>query len=197
MQEIRFAEKNSGRIVLVTGGVRSGKSLFAEQLAASLANKVLYLATSEIRDQEMAIRVRSHQNRRPSNWSTIEEPIKIKEVIAAIGQEYQVVLLDCLTLFVANLMAKHGLMHETEDNSLSVIPEQENLIYQEIEQICRLLKTTSATTIIVTNEVGWGIVPAYPVGRLFRDLVGKCNQIAASYSDEVYLLVAGLPVRIK
>lgn len=197
MQQNNCARKNSGRLVLVTGGVRSGKSLFAEHLAATLGHKVLYLATSEIRDQEMALRVKAHQDRRPSNWSTIEEPIKIKEVISAIGQEYQVVLVDCLTLYISNLMAKNGLMQENDNNDLTVQPEQESIITHEIEQLCSVAKETCVTTLIVTNEVGWGIVPSYPLGRLFRDLVGQCNQIVAAHSDEVFLLVAGLPIKIK
>jgi adenosylcobinamide kinase/adenosylcobinamide-phosphate guanylyltransferase len=189
--------KNTGKIILITGGVRSGKSLFAENLAASLGPKVLYLATSEVKDQEMAARVKSHQDRRPASWRTIEEPVKINDVIVAVGQEYQVVLIDCLTLFISNLMEYHGIMYDLESSKVTAQPEKEKAIAKEIEELCRIAKKIDTTTIIVTNEVGWGVVPPYPLGRLFRDITGKCNQIAANYADEAYLLVTGLPIKIK
>ena len=177
-----------GKLILVTGGARSGKSSFAEKLAKEANKDVTYLATCQALDEEMALRIEEHKKRRPKNWKTIEEPLNASSVIEKEGKSDRVILLDCLALLVANLIFSKG------DSTSEPIDQA---VLNEIKTLAKISKDVPASVIIVTNEVGMGIVPEYPLGRAYRDTLGKANQILASEADEVYLLVCGIPVNVK
>jgi len=177
-----------GKLILVTGGARSGKSSFAEKLAKEANKDVTYLATCQALDEEMALRIEEHKKRRPKNWKTIEEPLNASSVIEKEGKSDRVILLDCLALLVANLFFSKG------DSTSELIDQA---VLNEIKTLAKISKDVPASVIIVTNEVGMGIVPEFPLGRAYRDTLGKANQILASEADEVYLLVCGIPVNVK
>jgi len=176
---------SKGKLVLVTGAARSGKSYFAEKMAAEWSEKVIYLATCVPGDDEMRDRVARHQARRPAAWQTIEEPIDPAQVIKELDQTGQVFLLDCLTLLVSNWIFQYD---EAPD---------EDKILEKIAQLAKVGRDAKSHIIIVTNEVGWGIVPADPLSRLYRDIIGRANQIIAAHADQVFLTVAGIPVDLK
>ena len=171
------------KIILFTGGARSGKSLRAEQYAAGFGQPVIYIATAEAGDDEMRQRIRMHQSRRPASWSTIESPAAVAPALAKLDRG-AVVLLDCLSLLVSNLL----LAHEA-DPAPAVEAEVASIIAANAER--------ELTLIVVSNEVGMGIVPAYPLGRTYRDLLGRANQQVAAAAAEVYLLVCGIPVEVR
>lgn len=170
-----------GQTVLVTGGARSGKSRFAEQMARDF-QRVVYLATAEGLDEEMRRRIESHQSYRPPHWTTVEEPLSILPRLSRAAQESDLVLLDCITLWISNLLCRERSDREIEG-------EIEGLAEWTVRQPGRL--------ILVSNEVGAGIVPANPLSRRFRDLTGLANQRLAASATRVYWLVAGIPNRIK
>jgi adenosylcobinamide kinase/adenosylcobinamide-phosphate guanylyltransferase len=171
------------RIILFTGGARSGKSTRAEQYAARLGRAVVYLATAEAGDDEMRERIARHQAQRPAAWPTVEAPLAPSAALREIPAG-SAVLLDCLSLLVTNLL-------------LANEADPEPAVTAEVAAIMDVAAGQSLTLLIVTNEVGLGIVPAYPLGRVYRDLLGRANQQVAARADEVYLVVAGLPVEIK
>ncbi len=170
------------KLILVTGGVRSGKSSYAQHLAKSLREKVIYIATAEALDTDMKERIRLHKKSRNKSWVTVEEPLDVLGAIRRLPAGKKVVLLDCLTLFISNLILK-GL--------------SDKAVYDEIKVVLRALRRKTVTSIIVTNEVGSGIVPDTKLGRRFRDLQGKVNQIVSGEADCAYLMVSGIPLKIK
>ncbi len=180
--------RKGGDLVFITGGARSGKSSYAEDLAGNTDGSVLYIATCVPRDQEMVNRVKKHRERRPTQWETAEVEKDVAGVIRTKGGKVDVILLDCLTLLVTNLYL------EKDKRSYDEI---EGSILSTVTDIARLSLEIPATVIIVSNEVGMGLVPDNPTGREFRDILGRANQIVAKYADKVYLTVAGLPVLIK
>lgn len=169
-------------LLLITGGVRSGKSTYAQKMAESSGAKVFYIATAEALDDEMKIRINSHRKSRSKTWVTIEEPIYLAKAIDALPPGNKTVILDCLTLFISNLIHKG---------------RSDAQICAEMKNIIKALRKKSRLSIIVTNEVGSGIVPEDRLSRRFRDLQGLVNQIAAKEADRVCLLVSGIPVPIK
>ncbi len=175
------------RHILITGGVRSGKSKFAEIFAKELGGRVIYLATAQALDAEMEERINKHREHRPVDWTTIEEPLEVVPVIAGF-QNGTTILLDCLTLFLSNLLFKYDDLP---------VDRQEQAIDAQIADLTKAVNQSSANIIIVSNEIGWGLVPENALARRFRDLAGSANQRMAAVSDEVYLMVSGLPVRIK
>jgi adenosylcobinamide kinase/adenosylcobinamide-phosphate guanylyltransferase len=173
-------------ITLILGGARSGKSHYAQQLAMELGDRVLFVATGEALDEEMQTRIAEHKKARPENWRTAEIPNGIgKEIEKQIG-DAEVVIIDCLTLLVSNL-----LRGEPD------YPEAEKRIISEINELIAAMDKLAASFVIVSNEVGMGLVPDTKVGRIYRDLLGKANQLLASHATEAYLMVACLPVRVK
>jgi adenosylcobinamide kinase/adenosylcobinamide-phosphate guanylyltransferase len=180
---------NRGQFYLITGGARSGKSSYAEKLALSLNKPVTYLATAETGDQEMRERVRKHRERRPAEWGTVEEPLRVAAALEGIGEREQVVLIDCLTMLVTNLMYAGP---QDEPDLL-----KEERVTAEVRRLAEVAGSCPADVILVTNEVGLGVVPASHDGRLFRDLAGLANQISAAAADRVFWLVSGMAVDIK
>ncbi|HEX7713874.1 MAG TPA: bifunctional adenosylcobinamide kinase/adenosylcobinamide-phosphate guanylyltransferase [Bacillota bacterium] len=174
--------------ILISGGVRSGKSRFAEGLALRLGGRVIYLATATAGDAEMAERIARHQARRPQDWMTVEEPLHPEEVIRNYSKGYTI-LLDCLTLFLSNLYFE--LQPGAAESELS------QLVLERFTELAQAVAVSRANLVLVTNEVGWGIVPDNPLARSFRDLSGLANQEIARVCDQVYLVVTGIPLRIK
>jgi adenosylcobinamide kinase / adenosylcobinamide-phosphate guanylyltransferase len=178
-----------GKIILVTGGARSGKSAFAEKLAGTVGEVVAYIATAEIWDDEMAERVELHRQRRPAGWLTFEAPRRAEMAIAAASRQADVILFDCLTVYSTNAL----LAQATEIKSF----ERREAVLEEIRKLVGAAQKMVGTVIFVTNEVGDGIVPDNALAREFRDVSGLANQKVAQAADEVYWVVCGLPVEIK
>lgn len=178
--------------ILVIGGARSGKSRHAQELAAELSGgePVLYIATAQAGDDEMRDRIARHQADRPAHWVTVEEPLKAAEVLRTTS--HAVVLIDCLTFFVVNHMLWSG-DAATCDAETWDGPKAEAAA-QELMQAAR---ERPGITVLVTNEVGMGLVPDTPLGRDFRDAAGRVNQTAAAAADRVIFMVAGIPMRVK
>ncbi len=178
-----------GKIILVTGGARSGKSRFAEQYAARYGKNIAYIATAEIRDEEMAFRVSLHRKRRPKTWQTFEAPFDAHLALAAAGDAHDMVLFDCLTLYISNLLCAASDLQDADAIYTSM--------QEKIKALLTQAKRNAGTTVFVTNEVGAGIVPENQLSRIYRDMAGLANQWMAKDADEVYLVVCGLPVNIK
>src|SRR5579859_953520 len=198
------------RLILILGGARSGKSTFAERLATSggrTAGSVAFIATATADDDEMRARIARHRAARPREWHTIEEPL---DLVGAVRQAYMladVLLLDCVTLWLGNMLTQQSGQSECDDKSDDKRKEElqvtSNLFderpLKQIEELLTVIQTTgqNKTLIVVTNEVGLGIVPAYPLGRIYRDTLGYVNQRLAQAADRVYLMVAGMGVDLK
>ncbi len=179
-----------GRLILVTGGARSGKSTFAEEYAAAKGTKIAYIATSQIWDKEMAFRVKLHQERRPANWHTYEAPFDAHESVKeAAAEGCDMILFDCLTVYMSNLLCS---LENIEDSQANY-----QLVQEKCQAVIDAVKESQADMVVVTNEVGDGIVPENHLAREFRDLSGLANQLLARKASEVYLVVAGIPVNIK
>ncbi|OPZ74500.1 MAG: Bifunctional adenosylcobalamin biosynthesis protein CobP [Firmicutes bacterium ADurb.Bin456] len=180
-----------GKLILILGGARSGKSDFAEKLAARLEKRVVYIATASARDEEMLKRIQKHKAKRPAFWKTVEEEKSIVDIVKS-GGKGDLFLLDCATLWITNLLLDSNIPAPGAPGG----PLKEEWI---LEQAALLGDSVNngADLIIVANETGLGLVPEYPLGRNFRDLSGKVNQILAARAEEVYFIIAGLPLRIK
>ena len=177
----------SARLVLVLGGARSGKSDYAQRLAGRLSPQVLYVATAAAGDEEMAERIARHRAARPATWDTVEAPRDVFPAVYQALNGHGAVLLDCLTMLASNLLlANEGDPAAAEARLLA-----------DLDALSDLCAARRATLVIVSNEVGMGVVPAYPLGRAYRDLLGRANQHLARRADRVLLLVAGIPVDIK
>jgi adenosylcobinamide kinase / adenosylcobinamide-phosphate guanylyltransferase len=172
----------TNKLYFITGGARSGKSAFAEKIAADVPGKRAYLATAQALDAEMVARIERHRQRRGSAWDTYEEPLAVAELVKKLSGRYEVVLLDCLTLWLSNIMARTRSHDEIDAHLIELISA---------------MKGFSGAGIIVSNEVGLGIVPDNPLARQFRDQAGFANQKVALAADEAYLLASGIPLKIK
>ncbi len=170
------------KIIFITGGARSGKSHFAQELACDFPGRKAYLATAQALDEEMAERIRRHRKSRSAEWQTLEEPLKVPECLETNGDQFSLILLDCLTLWLSNLMMAGR-------NEAELLDEGERLLESAGKVSCSL--------IIVGNEVGMGIVPGNAEARAFRDISGLLQQRIARGADEVYFLVSGLPQKLK
>lgn len=186
-----------GRIIYFTGGSRSGKSRHAEQYIADMGYKDrVYLATAIIFDDEMRARVAKHREQRGENWTTVEGYKNTVELVKPHIKKGGVILLDCLTNMVTNLMImekEYDWDHMPDEELTSI----ENNIKKEVEELLEYIKSSDQDIVIVSNEIGMGIVPAYALGRHFRDVCGRMNQIAAAKADEAYFVVSGIKMKLK
>lgn len=183
-------------LILVTGGARSGKSRFAELLAQATELPVTYVATAQTEDEEMARRVEKHRLRRPGHWGLVEEPYDLRQVLRQHAEDHGVLLVDCITLWLSNLL----LREISPFSSPLTVDDQEKImatLLTSVQEVADLAVQILPQVILVTNEVGQGIVPEYPLSRLYRDLSGKANQLLAQASENTYLVVAGYPLEIK
>ena len=170
------------RIIFITGGCRSGKSRYALNYVNQHFLKKLYLATCEALDEEMAQRIEHHKKMRGPEWHTIEEPVEIVDKIRQYGDKVEVILLDCITLWLSNILMKW---------------DSDSRIMDEVDRFVNVIKQSPTSFIIVSNEVGMGIVPAEPLSRRFRDLSGMANQKIAEMADTVIFTVSGIPIFLK
>jgi len=178
-----FKKKFEQGCMLILGGAKSGKSSFALNVCNSLDRERIFLATAQAFDQEMEERIRRHQAERGSGWRTVEEPLKVAETISAHDSEDTIILLDCLTLWLNNLYMEHG--------------EDQEAIDEAIKNLARQLTDIHCAVVVVSNEVGMGIVPDNPLSRTYRDTAGYMNQSIARLSGKVVALLAGLPIVLK
>ncbi|MBL7151660.1 MAG: bifunctional adenosylcobinamide kinase/adenosylcobinamide-phosphate guanylyltransferase [Candidatus Omnitrophica bacterium] len=171
-----------GRITFILGGAKSGKSSLALELAKKSQRRVAFIATSQALDKEMKKRIAIHKRQRPRHWKTFEEPVRLPILLRKIGNKFELIIIDCLTLLVSNLLLK-GI--------------KEKGIEEAVKELCLILKEIKANAIIVSNEVGMAIVPENKLARQFRDIAGKVNQVVADKSDEVFFMISGLPLKLK
>jgi adenosylcobinamide kinase/adenosylcobinamide-phosphate guanylyltransferase len=169
------------KTILVTGGARSGKSRYAEQRTQELGERRLYIATAEAKDEEMAQRIAAHQKRRGNQWITVEEPVELAAALAARRGGTDCALVDCLTLWLSNLMLRRD----------------EKYVQEKVEELLQTVPRLDFHLVLVTNEVGLGIVPDNFLARQFRDLAGWANQQVATLATEVIIMVAGIPMVVK
>ncbi len=180
----------------MVGGARSGKSTFAQELVQQLDCRTAYIATAQPRDGEMVQRIAKHQAERPKHWVTVEEPLSLAEAIISHGERVDVLLVDCLTLFVSNVLTAGMDMLGTEDNP-EFASETEVRVREAVGQVVDAAQRVPAVVVFVSNEVGQGLVPPYNLGRLYRDIAGWANQAVARVSDQVYWVQAGIAVELK
>ena len=210
-----------GRLTLILGGARSGKSTFAERLASQNEARVAYIATAQAMDDEMTQRIAAHRSQRPESWLTLEIPAGVGQALRSNPPEVDVIVLDCLTLLVSNLLlgvdARPGERGESRsdgkdrsnDEDLSDSESSVSADYsfddervalaaieQELDELLEAICNSPAEWIVVSNEVGMGLVPPYPLGRVYRDLLGWANQRLAGTADLVYFMIAGIPMRL-
>jgi adenosylcobinamide kinase/adenosylcobinamide-phosphate guanylyltransferase len=171
------------RLTLITGPSRGGKTALALHLAARYAPPRIYLATAQALDQEMALRIRRHREERGRDFETLEEPLDLVRALKGLDRSFTVVIIDCLTLWLSNLLGKWG--------------DREDEVQEAAGSLIRFLSNFPVPTVIISNEVGWGIVPENALARRFRDLSGKANQELAASADRVILSVAGIPLVLK
>lgn len=204
-----------GKLVFITGGARSGKSTFAEklaikqleieqlpaeqitteQLAVEQRKNVLYIATAIPFDDEMKIRIKKHKERRPAKWQTVEAYKDLDKVIEINMYGKSVVLLDCITVMITNLMVEKNLdWDKVEEKELYNVETEINC---EIKKFINTAKNKGALFLVVSNEIGMGLVPEYAMSRIFRDIAGRVNQKISEAADEVFFCVSGIPIKIK
>lgn len=182
-------------LTFVIGGARSGKSAFAVGLAQDLRAPTLYVATAEARDAEMRAKIRRHRAGRPKRWTTLEEPIAIAERLEAKAKPGSVAIIDCLTLWAGHLLDRH--VADLDAPKPAQINRAHQQALAELRRLCALPKRLGVRLIVISNEVGSGIVPDNPISRAYRELLGEANQCMAQRADLVVLMVAGLAVEIR
>ncbi len=182
-------------IILVTGGARSGKSSHAEGLCRAQNNSTAYIATSIPFDDDMKDRVKKHRAMRPSEWTTYEVYEDIYKEIPEIAKGHQTVILDCVTLLVNNIMFKENTDFETCD--YAAIDRVEARIKEQVSLLMEAIRKTDLYFVMVTNEIGMSVIGATRLSRVYTDIIGRINQQIAKMSDEVYLVVSGIPVKIR
>lgn len=178
------------RTTLITGGARSGKSRFAEQLAQQHGAPLCYLATAQPLDGEMDERIMRHRARRGTDWQTVEEPQALAQALTRLDGTCNAILVDCVTLWLSNLLL-------ARDDESKPLEETEAAILDDVHRLAVTLRGMTTPVYLVTNEVGMGIVPEHRLGRLFRDLAGQANQILASACHELYAVISGIPLKLK
>ncbi len=197
------------KLILILGGARSGKSKLAKEMAEKLGKKVLFVATGQPLDDEMALRITEHKRNRPENWQTLEIDIKVGQKLEEQVGGAEVVLLDCVTLLVSNILTREGREPFSSPSTGEDEGEGENCersegisgvekrVIDEIEELIECIDTHESTFIVVSNEVGLDLVPENRLGRVYRDLLGKANQLLARHADVVYLMASGISLKIK
>ena len=181
------------KIILLLGGARSGKSHFAQEYARRNVGKVLFVATATAGDEDMRLRIVKHKEDRPSHWRTLEATTEIGIRIEANAGDAELIIIDCITMLVNNIFSRYD--ERQFDTISNAVLEKE--VIAEIEQLQQCLKKVNASFLIISNEVGLGLVPDNRMGRLYRDILGRANQMLTQTADEVFLLVAGIPLRVK
>ncbi|KNF07901.1 bifunctional adenosylcobalamin biosynthesis protein CobU [Gottschalkia purinilytica] len=184
------------KVILITGGARSGKSTLGENKAKELGKNIVYIATSIAFDDGMKDRIKKHKESRPSHWATIE---KYKDFSNIVEDEAflqsDLILLDCMTLMISNLLLESNI--DFDNCKIEEIDNIEKKIFEEVNTLLEVINKYNKNIIIVTNEVGMGIVPSYKLGSIFRDIAGRINQYLASKAEEVYITISGIPMKIK
>ena len=183
--------ENTARLVLVTGGARSGKSSFAERYVAAHGERIAYIATAQIFDDEMRYRVKLHRERRPASWQTYEAPLSAETAIAEAAKTHDTLLFDCLTVYLSNLLCQ--LPEEQIRDEAAVY----RLAQDAAAKLIAAAQASGALCVFVTNEVGAGIVPENALARLYRDIAGLTNQAFARAAEAVYLTVSGMAINLK
>ncbi|MEN1759807.1 bifunctional adenosylcobinamide kinase/adenosylcobinamide-phosphate guanylyltransferase [Anoxynatronum sibiricum] len=187
--------ENTG-ITLVTGGARSGKSRFGEGLFKKKSDKVLYIATAKAYDDEMRLRIQRHRQQRPSSWETLEAYYGFRQCLPAWQGKVEGIILDCITLMITHLMLENA-----PENWESLTPEAltalEARVDREMNELVKVLREMQVPAVLITNEVGMGIVPGDKMSRDFRDIAGRVNQRLAEAADQVFLVVSGIPLCLK
>lgn len=178
-----------GKITLVLGGARSGKSSYAQTLAEATGKSVTFIATAQALDEEMSARIQKHRAERPDTWGTLEIPLDVASHVQQVKSA--VVILDCITLLVNNL-----LMRFVKDDLVDEAPFMQ-AVQKEINELMAKISEQKQTWMIISNEVGLGLVPAYQMGRVYRDGLGWANQRLAREADKVIFMVTGIPMVIK
>jgi len=171
----------------ITGGARSGKSRLAEQITQDYGAPLCYIATAQAFDKEMDLRILKHQQRRGKAWRTIEEPLQLTQTLKNCDDSCKAILIDCITLWLTNLIFKY----ENQGDAM------EELVKKEVHHLASILGSMTTPVIIVSNEVGLGIVPEHKLGRIFRDISGQANQILAAAAENVYTVISGIPLKLK
>ncbi|HUX86964.1 MAG TPA: bifunctional adenosylcobinamide kinase/adenosylcobinamide-phosphate guanylyltransferase [Chloroflexota bacterium] len=189
-------------ITLILGGARSGKSDYAQQLAVASGRAVVFVATATPSatedDPEMAERIAAHRRARPAQWQTVEETIELVHAIVQHAQPDDVVVIDCLTLWVSNVcLAELDEEAEADGASLEHWRLLEAALTTQTAALLHVARSKQIDVILISNEVGLGVVPAFPLGRHYRDLLGRVNQAVAREADSVILMVAGLPINLR
>jgi len=179
----------SRRLTFILGGARSGKSSYAQRLATERGQHVLYVATAEAGDDEMQNRIQAHRAERPAHWTTLEAPLKVGDAILAEAGRAEIILIDCLTLLASNVIVP---LPEPVTDQIAT-----EVLLAEVNGLLSAYAQSEAEWIIISNEVGLGLVPPYPLGRVYRDALGRANQQIAAAADEVLFMVAGLPMKVK
>ncbi len=178
--------QNKSRLIFILGGARSGKSNYAQKLATGLSDRVLFVATAEALDDEMKARIEKHKQSRPHTWYTLEISQKIANALKSSQAGAEVTVIDCLTLLISNITG-----------NIFDYADAEKTVLKEIKGIIDFIDSQNGTFIIVSNEVGQGIVPENRSAREYRDLLGTANQLVAQRADDVYFMIAGIPQKIK
>jgi adenosylcobinamide kinase/adenosylcobinamide-phosphate guanylyltransferase len=181
-----------GKLTLILGGARSGKSTYAEKLAIKIGGRVAYIATAQALDAEMQERIAVHRQKRADSWQTYEIPLGVGCALSENPPQAEVVLLDCLTLLVANLLLEAAPDVDQPDQVQAT-----TRVKTEIDDLLTTIRSSPAEWIVVSNEVGLGLVPPYPLGRIYRDLLGWANQRLASAAWKVVFMIAGIPMRLE
>lgn len=188
----------TSEITLILGGARSGKSAWAQRLAEQSERAVVFLATATADDAEMAERIAAHRAARPSTWRTVESPIALASAVRRHAEPGDLVLIDCLTLWVSNVViARIGAGSDPGAVPPAVWAGIQDDLVTEIHDLVDIARASRTSLILVSNEVGMGVVPAYPLGRHYRDILGQVNRAAAALADSVILMIAGLPIDLR
>jgi len=181
-----------GTLTLILGGARSGKSTYAERLAAKMGGRVAYIATAQALDEEMQGRIAIHRQKRPDSWLTYEIPSGVGRALSENPPEAEVIVLDCLTLLVANRLLEAAPDVDQPDEAAATAQ-----VETELDDLLTTILSSPAEWIVVSNEVGLGLVPPYPLGRIYRDLLGWANQRMARAAGKVVFMIAGVPMRLE